>query len=42
MSNTNNKAVLSVRSLAKNFGGILALSGMELDIYQGEIVSLSL
>ncbi len=40
MSNTNNKAVLSVRSLAKNFGGILALSGMELDIYQGEIVSL--
>ncbi len=39
MKNTEN-TVLSVRSLAKNFGGILALSSMELDIHQGEIVSL--
>jgi D-xylose transport system ATP-binding protein len=37
---TNRQAVLSLRSISKNFGAVSALTDVDLDIHAGEIVAL--
>ncbi|SNS01059.1 amino acid/amide ABC transporter ATP-binding protein 1, HAAT family [Humidesulfovibrio mexicanus] len=37
---TNAKAVLSVRNISMNFGGLRALSDVDLEVRQGEVVAL--
>jgi branched-chain amino acid transport system ATP-binding protein len=40
MSETNRKAVLSVRNVSMNFGGLRALSDVDVDVREGEVVAL--
>jgi len=40
MSETNRSAVLAVRNVSMNFGGLRALSDVDLDVRQGEVVAL--
>lgn len=38
--NPKKSPILSVRNVSKKFGGVLALSGVDLDVYSGEIVGI--
>jgi len=40
MSETNRKAVLSIRTMSMNFGGLRALSDVDLEVREGEVVAL--
>jgi D-xylose transport system ATP-binding protein len=40
LSNKNNQALLSVKGVYKNFGGIQALSNVNLDLYDKELLAL--
>ncbi len=36
----SSEPLLSVRNLSKKFGGVLALSGVSLDVFKGDIVGI--
>ena len=38
--NTNQKPLLSIKGLQVAYGGIQAVKGVDMDVYQGELVTL--